>query len=209
MTCSSQGARVEINLENVLWRTRGRLWDYTFVLHPLYPSAVNWYDVHSKVFAGLTPAAVPVSRGGVVVDGEEEHPFVATAFLDPVHRDAAGRPVAHYLIWFLQFNQPFGSSLNLPNNWGQQLTISLLDTRAQIFDAGSGDEAENVFAGTRAIEQPIEFDGACAPVLIELRVADEKKKSKSLPKPSSKWATLMGPVAAIFIILTLCWYLTR
>lgn len=91
---------VQLNLENVLWRTRGRQWDYSFVLRSLRPLVDSWYDVHLKAFAGVTLDETPTSLAGILVQGFEEYPFVASAFLDARRRDSAGRPVGNYFIWF-------------------------------------------------------------------------------------------------------------
>ncbi len=209
-------SKVELNLDNLLWRTRGQRWDYTFVLHPLAPFVDSWYEVHSKVFVGVTPSVVPASRGGTLFDGDDEHCFIATAFQDPVHRDSAGRPIAHYMIYFLATDQLIGSTFTLPTDWGLQVLLAVRAIYDKNFEAlpsqtpeASGEEIEDSFASARGTADPIKLDGNSSSVLIESRIIVEKKKSTSISTTSTRWLRLFPATALLLFILALLWLLSH
>jgi hypothetical protein len=91
---------------------------------------------------GSTPGRDPVNVGGVLVtiEGEEVH-FVATTFQDATLRDAAGRPVAHYFVWFPNIaGAP--PDFELPADWGPQVVQAYGDEWKTAFssDGASDDE---------------------------------------------------------------------
>jgi hypothetical protein len=91
--------RLRIGLADLLYRTRGRDWDYCFVLQPKPILSEGWYALHRRIFANVEPSPVPLLLRGSLAVGTG-HPFFATAFADPELRDCQDRPVAHYLAWF-------------------------------------------------------------------------------------------------------------
>ena len=124
---------LNIHPVNVLWRTRGRDWDYTFVLVPQVPAQLDWYDVHTTVFRDLAPRREPASRYGRLTGLFFSYPYVATAFLDPLLKDEAERAVAHYLVWFPQPEDDLAVPPALPLDWGLQLVESLAPARETLF----------------------------------------------------------------------------
>ncbi len=113
--------RLEVKLSQVLWRTRGRTWDYAFVLRPSKPQREQWYDAYRSIFSGLTPAApgeLTRTRHGVF----GRSAYVATTFCDPQACDEAGRPIAHSVAWF-----PGYLPEALPADWGQQIVDAIAD----------------------------------------------------------------------------------
>jgi hypothetical protein len=125
---------VNVDLQHVLWRTRGRYWDYSFVLRPNFLSVSSWYDFHVKTFFGLAPNSVPQTRGGVLRQDSLEMPFIATTFEDKSHKDSSGRPAGHYLVWFPPQCTDLGEAIEMPAAWGAQIVASLIDTYDQTFD---------------------------------------------------------------------------
>lgn len=123
-----------IDLRSVLWRTRGRHWDYTFVLRPITPHRDGWYDVHKQVFASLTPGIEPATCGGVFVCGNDKYNYMATTFLDELRHDIAGRSIAHYLIYFTKtgLNEP--DIRQVPKDWGKQVVSSFDIAFDKIFE---------------------------------------------------------------------------
>ena len=89
---------VRVRLGEVLYRTRGRDWDYGFLLQPEPILGEGWYTLHRRIFANIEPGPEPVLLRGALGVGTG-HPFFATAFVDAELRDYQGRPVAHYLAW--------------------------------------------------------------------------------------------------------------
>jgi hypothetical protein len=90
--------RLRVGLRDILYRTRGRDWDYGFLLQPPPILGEGWYALHRSIFANVEPGPVPLLLRGALGVGTG-HPFFATVFADATRRDYQDRPVAHYLIW--------------------------------------------------------------------------------------------------------------
>lgn len=82
----------------LLYRTRGRDWDYAFLLQPPPLLGEGWYTLHRRIFAHVEPTAEPLLLRGELGIGLG-HPFFATVFTDSARRDSQDRPIAHYLAW--------------------------------------------------------------------------------------------------------------
>lgn len=89
---------LQLRLRDVLYRTRGRDWDYAFLLQPVPLITEGWYALHRRIFANVEPEPTPVFLRGALGVGTG-HPFFACAFTDPKRTDSQGRPVAHYIAW--------------------------------------------------------------------------------------------------------------
>jgi hypothetical protein len=87
-----------IRLRDVLYRTRGRDWDYAFLLQPVPLIGEGWYALHRRIFANVEPEPAPLVLRGALAVGTG-HPFIASAFTDAERVDSQGRPVAHYIVW--------------------------------------------------------------------------------------------------------------
>lgn len=91
-------AALRIQLGELLYRTRGRDWDYAFLLQPEPVVVEGWYGIHRRIFSGVEPSATPSLLRGALGIGAGL-PFFATAFSDGSRRDYQARPIAHYLTW--------------------------------------------------------------------------------------------------------------
>jgi hypothetical protein len=110
---------LSLSLSDVLYRTRGRDWDYGFVLQPKPLLREGWYALHRRIFANVEPTRSPLSlRGSLAI--QLGQPFFATVFTDAERRDSQGRPVAHYVTWLgaaaesapgRSFGEPFVAAL--------------------------------------------------------------------------------------------------
>lgn len=89
---------LRVALGEVLYRSRGRHWDYAFLLHPEPLLREGWYTLHRRIFSNVEPSSVPLLLRGALGVGLGQ-PFLATAFTDAVRRDSQSRPIAHYLTW--------------------------------------------------------------------------------------------------------------
>lgn len=89
---------LSLELDDVLYRTRGRDWDYGFLLQPARLLSEGWYALHRRIFANVEPSPSPLLLRGALGIGTGK-PFFATAFTDAERRDSQGRPVAHYVTW--------------------------------------------------------------------------------------------------------------
>ncbi|HVY25602.1 MAG TPA: hypothetical protein VHB79_03595 [Polyangiaceae bacterium] len=88
-----------LRLRDVLYRTRGREWDYSFLLQPVPLLSEGWYTLHRRIFANVEPEPRPLLLRGALGIGTG-HPFFATVFTDEKRVDSQARPVAHYIAWF-------------------------------------------------------------------------------------------------------------
>jgi len=91
-------SELSLALADVLYRTRGRDWDYAFLLQPRPILSEGWYALHRRMFSGVEPSETPLLLRGELGVGLG-YPFFATTFVDRARRDSQGRPVAHYLAW--------------------------------------------------------------------------------------------------------------
>lgn len=89
---------LSIRLRDVLYRTRGRDWDYAFLLQPAPLIGEGWYALHRRIFANVEPEPTPLLLRGALGIGTGQ-PFFATTFTDRERADSQGRPVAHYIAW--------------------------------------------------------------------------------------------------------------
>jgi len=92
-------SELHVRLSEVLYRTRGRDWDYAFLLQPPPVLGEGWYTLHRRIFANVEPEGVPMLLRGALGVGTGQ-PFFACAFTDSARRDSQARPIAHYLVWF-------------------------------------------------------------------------------------------------------------
>lgn len=113
---------LSLRLSDVLYRTRGRDWDYGFLLQPPPLLGEGWYTLHRRVFANVEPGPRPLLLRGELGIGTGK-PFFATAFTDSERRDSQGRPIAHYIVWLgsdaesargLDFGPAFVAALKAP-----------------------------------------------------------------------------------------------
>jgi hypothetical protein len=95
---SDAKSSLSIAAGDLLFRTRGRSWDYAFVLQPEPLLGEGWYALHRRIFKNVEPESRPLLLRGTLGIGVG-HPFLATAFTDAARADAQGRPVAHYFTW--------------------------------------------------------------------------------------------------------------
>jgi hypothetical protein len=200
---------LRIDLDSVLWRTRGRTWDYGFVLRPVHPHVETWYDFHADAFSGAAPGTSPISVGGVLltVDGEKVS-FVATAFQDAILKDAAERPVAHYLVWFPSLaGAPL--SFEIPADWGNQVIQAFGDEWKTAFSSDGASE-DDLLATARAFVKEVPLsDAGGVSIRFDRRVV-EKKKRQALPRTSkTNRAFLVIAIAGVLILAFLMYWLTR
>jgi hypothetical protein len=91
-------SQLSLAFRDVLYRTRGRDWDYAFLLQPPPLLGEGWYGLHRRIFSGVEPTEEPRLLRGELGIGLGQ-PFFATAFVDSTRRDSQGRPIAHYVAW--------------------------------------------------------------------------------------------------------------
>ena len=213
MTNPSHNVRVELDLKNVLLRTRGRNWGYTFVLRPQKPHIDSCYDLHLKVFKAQPAAEAPVNLGGIL-DGIEKYVFIATAFIDPVRCDDAGRPIAIYIIWFPNVALSSDLTVSVPIDWADQVMSALKEASNKAFvmptpknlDDSNGD-VEKVFESASDAARQIVIEGAGVNVKIDLLIPTSGKTPS--PPPLSSAKRIFVGLLLLFGFYFLLWLLSR
>lgn len=201
---------MQIDLDSILWRTRGRAWDYCFVLRPVHPHIETWYDFHADAFSGAMPGAAPINVGGVLltIEGEEVR-FVATAFQDATLKDAAERPIAHYFVWFP--NLPGAPpTLLIPADWGNQLVRAFGDEWGSAFTS-DGASDDDLLATARSLMKAVDLaEASDVSVRFDRRVV-EKKKRRALRRMSKTNRALLviATVGALILALLMYWLMRR
>lgn len=120
MSEDSSPVRIQLRLEHLLWRTRGRHWDYLFLLAPSARYGHGWYSLHKEIFADFEPSILERYVVGELLDQQslQNLVFVGTVFLDDSRRDALGRPVAHYMVWLRPGEDLHEVKKHVPQDWG-------------------------------------------------------------------------------------------
>jgi hypothetical protein len=199
---------VTIDFDHLLWRTRGARWDYTFLLRPAISEIDDWYDLHRQVFARSTPDREPTNIGGTLTAEGVSLCFAATCFLDPTRRDAAGRPIAHYLLWLEPPKEK--ERILLPRDWGRQLTTTLAPALDSVFELGS-EQADGVDATVTeqtALLVATSLEGDPQPIALEAKVV-LKKKSPTTPSSRSNPSLKIWLAVAALVLLIVVVLLTR
>ncbi len=120
--------KLHLKVKDLLYRTRGRDWDYAFLLQPAPLLSEGWYTIHRRIFANVEPTPEPLLLRGTLAIGQG-HPFFASAFTDQERRDHQGRPVAHYLVWFARAGDP-----SPDGDFGAPLLTALSAALAAVFE---------------------------------------------------------------------------
>jgi len=137
---------VPLALDRLLWRTRGRRWDYAFLLLPQDRPAGGWYRAYQSVVASMaaSPAdadtgkptlsvlALPHESGGEIL--------LAAASVADRRRDAAGRPVRHTFFYLLTGQQQ--ERATVPTCWPVAVLGFLSEAYAAAYDLEASDDIE-------------------------------------------------------------------
>ena len=187
---TTDGFTACVDVGRLLWRTRGLHWDYEFVMRPIDIDAAGWFWVHEAVFESLEGGVEPQYRIGRLVDASGGSvPFAGAALCDPVRQDSVGRPIIHYLLWFLEDGVDLRPE-SLPAGWPQQVLArfaAAFDSPA-VFGSTDGSMGQNnPSAALSAIldsgdRSPIRVTGLPLSAAICSDVGEVKKK----PRPASR-----------------------
>lgn len=138
-------SQVVITRRRLLWRTRGRDWDYLFLLRPEEPALPGWLHAFEHIF----PDDQAPRTGVYYAKGELWGPsangpsaFIAAALTDPTRSDFAGRPLQHFFVYMLR-NE--ADAALFTEGWGASLLEAL----------GPGLDA--IFAEQRGEDDPLAF----------------------------------------------------
>ncbi|GEM_PF-6223704 len=110
---------MEIDKERILWRTRGKSWDYSFLS---IPDGIGWlepFEFCKKVFTNQHNGALSdgvLFSSGYVRQNDKSTPYIATKYIGN-DVDEFGRPIIHYLAFFpVAFIHDEQSILKIPKD---------------------------------------------------------------------------------------------
>lgn len=89
-----------IHTDELLWRTRGRHWEYCFVLVPEEISQESWWTFYQEVMRQVPDSEGSTFAGYCRYSDGRRIPFFASVFLDTQNVDAAGRSTEQFVVWF-------------------------------------------------------------------------------------------------------------
>jgi Peptidase of plants and bacteria len=91
---------ISIPVNEILWRTRGRNWEYCFLLTPTIDRG-SWWRFYREVKAALSLSSSGDQAIGKIKDrAGQEHVYLASLYLDSQLIDAAGRDTEQFVVWF-------------------------------------------------------------------------------------------------------------
>lgn len=105
-----------VRLEDLVWRTRGRHWDFKLVCCPEQTAEDLWRAALGGVLRPEQRDRRPQHGQLEFADGTRMN-VVAVTVMDEARRDAAGRPIAHQFLWRFDGDAPS----TLPTGWGDVL----------------------------------------------------------------------------------------
>lgn len=120
-----------LQVSRLLWKTRGRHWDYEFISVPEVPPLPGWMNTLDEILGSADAHAEQLLFGDLVVgnggSADVSHAFAAIRFLDPERTDWTGRRVQHFGVWFL--GAPVQEIPELvPIDWHRQALEALAQT---------------------------------------------------------------------------------
>lgn len=202
---------IEININQVLLRTRGYHWDYLLLLTPTaynIDSSNGWYDVYRllEVTQGQ-PKYLTLTRP------DHLKLYVATcAYIDEFRTDEFNRPVVNYICCFSESRDDI---CRLPSSFAKDIIAQSFEMLNPFFQITMPLET-NLDYITQNILEPVKdkssdfvfrFDENTSNTdieFIELNIEqqeDEKKKIHSFLGSMSKWVVLLLMFITIAIVL--------
>lgn len=175
-----------IDSDAILWRTRGKHWDYAFVRTPRRVKLDGWYDFHTQTFSGALPTSQPMNKGFIALVDGRHIPCVCTAFQDTDRVDIAGRPISHFITWFPDQASSKSGIVSLPCDWGRQVVAWFDTTFQQVFELTQDNLSHSAYsnvqtrlAATAGRAQQIQLTGEAVPIpcdeSFELRGREDEK----------------------------------
>lgn len=136
-------SNITIKTSELLWRTKGLNWEYSFVLLPEIDRG-SWWRFYREVKAKLDFSQHGDQALGTLIDREgNEHPYIASAVLDSVHLDSAGRETEQFVVWFPKENQESCLPVNLAGSVAEQMEPFLNSKKMRaLSDSDSDSPAE-------------------------------------------------------------------
>ena len=195
---------LEVAIENVLWRTRGVSWDYSFVLRPQSPTVDDCFALTSQVFGDLSPTLDETYRPGTLEaeDGSKVQ-FVGCCFVDESRKDRFGRPVVHYLILFLPDGAFPEERTAIPSGFGREFVRKLAAHFDPIFNEGDAAFApEGRLAKTAGAVGSVRIEGRPMRLRCEERLRAKKKRPviPSRPPPQSTRVVKVAFLVLLFLL---------
>uniref|UniRef100_A0ACD5GN38 Uncharacterized protein n=1 Tax=Desertifilum tharense IPPAS B-1220 TaxID=1781255 RepID=A0ACD5GN38_9CYAN len=120
-------AKLEFNPSSLLWKTRGKYWDFEFISNPSYPKLDSWWSKFQEVFNDDQVDEEPkIYYGEWNFDRGEVKQYLAAACFDAEREDWTRRRIQHFLIWFPDDIESAQGLKNFaPADWHNQILAHL------------------------------------------------------------------------------------
>jgi hypothetical protein len=180
-----------VDRADLLWRTRGRRWDYEFISRPSRPWADESYAVTRALFTGSAGVA-PTNLAGRI----EGEPFLACSVLDPERLDEFDRPIQHYLVW-LAPPEAFGDGRpRVAADWALRIIGEAREVLSDFHERASAPHDPAWDVSTRL--EPTDAPGPWRSVP-EIRLPKAGRPPRRPPRRGGR----MGWAAALLVLLLL------
>lgn len=138
-----------IDTGRLLWKTRGRHWDYEFVCVPATPALPAWAAALDDMLGDADPQRGELRHGLLETDAGRV-PWVGVRFLDPERKDWTGRAIQHFAVWFPPLDAAAVDTLPMvvPADWHRQALAGLAATYGADEAFGLGEEAVRTWRKT-------------------------------------------------------------
>ena len=182
--------------EDLLWRTRGRKWDYEFISRPRREWKDRSYLVTTQVFSA---GAGRVPRN--IVGQVEGETYLACSVLDPDRTDEFGRPVQHYVLWLVPEGALRGGVPEISSDWllrTMAATRGPLDALFEAPSAPTGEEPWKVDVRLEPSGAPVEHvRGPAVKLPKEVRLPVRRRARRGRP------VLLLAVVLALLVLALL------
>lgn len=121
-------AKLEFNPSSLLWKTRGKYWEFEFISTPSHPKLDSWWSKFQEVFQDVQVDEEPKIYYGELNFNQSEvrQPYLAAACFDAEREDWTRRRIQHFLIWFPNSIESAQSLKNsVPADWHNQILTHL------------------------------------------------------------------------------------
>ncbi len=201
-------SKVSIPAGEILWRTRGRNWEYCFLLTPGIDRG-SWWRFYREVKAELNLSPSGDQAVGKIKDrAGNEHIYLASIYLDSKLIDAAGRETEQFVVWFpTHGNFPeAGVPENLARAWSGHFA-SIINSK-ELTNLTDHDEAGADTIFKSLLEKTSVNDAEIStPISSNYRMIDVYHQlDGDLVLVRKKKRTIITPVILLFVFGTLLTY---
>lgn len=138
-------SKLTIPVNELLWRTRGKHWEYCFLILPQVDRG-SWWRFYREVRAELNISPEGDEVIGTLIDREgNQRPYLASVFLDAKLSDAAGRETEQFVVWFPESLDEADLPANLARTVSEHFSKAISSTKMTELTDDSEESPETHF----------------------------------------------------------------